>query len=141
MTRKVDKILRLQQNFVKFSTTFFKMSEFFKISEFFDHFYQNFRIFDHFLKIRGHPSWKFSELMSNFVAVVFSMRSQWRCFIALLRISSSSGQHSEKSAIRFERALNASHSFRAFGSFRQRFWKSRSWVLIASVSTSVQGNS
>ena len=64
--------------------------------------------------LRQNPSFS----TSNTCPVVSAIRCQWRVFIALLVISSNSGQVSLKSSIVFLRALNAGHSFNARGSLR-----------------------
>ena len=63
-------------------------------------------------------SWNVSDSTSSVTAVMLEMRSQWRAFIALCAIISSSGQHSLKSSMVFFRSKKACHSFRALGSLR-----------------------
>ena len=63
-------------------------------------------------------SWKVSDSKSNECPVVLEMRSQCLSFIALLAMSSRSGQVSLKSSIFFFRSLKACQSFSALGSLR-----------------------
>ena len=58
---------------------------------------------------------KFSFSISKWCLVRASSLSQCLCFIDLLAIISSRGQHSLKSSILFFNSLKASHSFKAFG--------------------------
>ena len=61
---------------------------------------------------------KLSLSISNCEPVNSSIRFQWRCFMALLAINSSSGTISLKSSIFFLSSSAAGQSFSAFGSFR-----------------------
>ena len=61
---------------------------------------------------------KVSDSRSKVCPVHLAILSQWRSFMALFAISSNRGQLSLKSLIFLLRALNASHSLRAFGSLR-----------------------